>query len=232
MRKLVLWGHGIAEYKAMFDLTDENLHSRILEYGCGTSAVNALLYENAPLFVSCDPLFDLPKQQLKAEVSSLFEHRAKQLLAEQSMLDVSAYGSFENLIKERRAGCDVFLSDYDQGSLQERYITELNHQLPFADFTFDFALSSHYLFTEFDSHFEMMHIEEHIQIIRELARVANEVRIFPVIDKLGQASPLLGPILLGLSQANYGVEVREVPYSLYTKGNVMLRVWAQACAVM
>lgn len=166
MRKLVPWGRSVAEYKAMFDLTDENLHSRILEYGCGTSALNALLHDDASLIVSYAPSFDSPKQEL-----------------------------------------------------------------PFDDFTFDFALSSHYLFTAVDSHSELMHTESHIQMIRELARVANEVRIFPVVDNAGQASPLLGPVLLGLQQAHYGVEVREVPCSLYPKGNVMLRVWAQVCAV-
>lgn len=151
MRKLVLEGHNVAEYKAMFDLTDENLHSRILEYGGGTSAEKVMLDEKA--------------------------------------------------------------------------------SLPFDDFSFDFALSSHDLFTDIDSQSLQVQVEQHIHIIRELARVANEVRIFPVIDKSGQASPLLGPVLLGLQRANYGVEIREVPYSLYPKGNVMLRVWAQACEV-
>jgi len=144
MRKLVLRRQDITKYKAMFDLTDEDLHTRIFEYSGETNPLSK--------------------------------------------------------------------SDY---------------QLPFADFNFDFALSSHDLFTQF----EKTQSEACIQIIRELARVANEVRIFPVVDALGQVTPLLGPVLLGLQQANYGVEVREVPYTLYPKGNVMLRVWAQVCSV-
>lgn len=231
MRKLVLWGHNVTEYKAMFDLTDDDVHSRILEYGCGTSAVNALLHKKASLMISCDPLFELSKSQLMSDVSSMFAHRAEQILADQPQLDVTTSGGIDAFIEARRAGCHTFFADYEQGLLEKRYIVERNHSLPFEDFTFDFALSSHYLFTDIDSQRHMEHVEQHMYIIRELARVANEVRIFPVIDKRGQASPLLGPVLLGLQQANYGVEVREVPYSLYPKGNVMLRVWAQVCEV-
>ena len=68
-----------------------------------------------------------------------------------------------------------------------------------------------------------------MRVIRELARVAKEVRIFPLIDRHGQPSPFLGPVLLGLQEGNYGVEVKEVPYHLQPKGNAMLRVWAQQC---
>jgi len=35
MRKLVLWGHSVDEYREMFDLSQEDMDSRILEYGCG-----------------------------------------------------------------------------------------------------------------------------------------------------------------------------------------------------
>ena len=40
MRKLVLWGHHIDEYREMFNLSSQDFHSRILEYGCGPSAIN------------------------------------------------------------------------------------------------------------------------------------------------------------------------------------------------
>ena len=99
--------------------------------------------------------------------------------------------------------------------------------MPFADFTFDFALSSHYLFADLDD----QDVDFHLQAIRELARVAKEVRIFPLIDRHGQPSPFLGPVLLGLQQEGYGVEVREVKYYLQPKGNAMLRVWAQQCHI-
>jgi hypothetical protein len=99
-----------------------------------------------------------------------------------------------------------------------------NVRLPFDDFTFDLALCSYYLFTPV-----IADADRHLNVIRELARVAKEVRIFPLIDSQGVLSPLLGPVLLGLQQENYGVEVRDVTSSNDLKKNAMLRVWAQLC---
>ncbi len=99
--------------------------------------------------------------------------------------------------------------------------------LPYPDFTFDLALCPDYLFTDEDN----QSIDFHLKQIYELARVAKDVRIFPLSDSKGIPSPLLGPILLGLQQDNYGVEVRDVTTFLHPKGSAMLRVWAQQCHV-
>ncbi len=227
MRKLVLWGHHVAEYKAMFDLSDEEIRSRILEYGCGPSAMNAVLHQESPLIVSCDPLFRLTKPDLVLKATSLFDKRVKQVLADQGQFDVSQYGGIEAFIASRRAGMSLFFADYEEGLAQERYISRPKDHLPFMDSKFDYALCSHYLF----ANPETQPVDFHLALIAELARVAGEVRIFPLIDRVGQPSPLLGPVLLGLQQENYGVEVRDVAYPLYPAGNAMLRIWAQQCHV-
>ena len=116
---------------------------------------------------------------------------------------------------------DLFGLKTDDLNIQ--YVPVSDYHLPFADFEFDFALSSHYLF-------EGLHEQGagfYLQILRELARVAKEVRIFPLVDRNGQPSPVLGPVLLGLQQEGYGVEVREVK----DKGHAMLRLWAQQCQI-
>ncbi len=100
-----------------------------------------------------------------------------------------------------------------------------DQRLPFDDFTFDMALCPEYLFLQAQT------VDASMQAIRELARVAKEVRVFPLSDPHGLPFPLLGPVLLGLNQENYGVEVRDVTSSLQPKGNAMLRVWAQQCQV-
>ena len=115
--------------------------------------------------------------------------------------------------------------EYGCGPSAVNYINISDYHLPFADFSFDFALSAHYLFADLDE----QTVEFHLAIIRELARVAKEVRIFPLIDRNGKTSEFLGPVLLGLQQDNYGVEIREVDFHLYPTGNAMLRVWAQQC---
>lgn len=224
MRKLVLWGHHLDEYREMFALSDADLNSRLLEFGCGASAVNAELRDKNRV-ISCDPLFTLDKGTLSTKVSLIFEDMVTLVTEQQDKFDFSSYGSFDALVARRRQGMAEFFADYEQGKAEKRYVPASDMSLPFKHFEFDFALSSHYLFADLDD----QDIDFHLQVIRELARVAKEVRIFPLIDRHGQLSPFLGPVLLGLQQDQYGVEVREVSYHLQPKGNAMLRVWAQQC---
>ncbi len=231
MRKLVLWGQGIQEYQAMFDLTEDVFHSSILEYGCGPTAINAIVHrQKQQNVVSCDSLFALPLNELKREVTRLFDLRVKELRADQYQLDTSFYGGLESFIEARRAGCVLFFDDFVEGVNEGRY---LSAQLPlsFENATFQYALSSHCFFTNFSQEKAQILVAEHVEAIKELSRVAHEVRIFPIINRAGEASSLLGPVLMALQQENYGVEVREVPFSLYPKGNAMLRVWANTCVI-
>jgi hypothetical protein len=232
MRKLVLWGQSVAEYQAMFDLTDEDLQASIFEFGCGPTAMNAVLHDQprASDIVSCDPLFSLEKDLLMQEVNQFFERRVAELRADQYQLDTAGYGGLEHFIQERHLGCEVFFDDFIDGVKEGRYIAS-SSPLPFADMTFQYALSSHYFFTNIPPSERQDAIVQHIREIKELARIAHEVRIFPIINRTGEASTLLGPVLLALQQADYGVEVREVPFSLYPKGNAMLRVWANTCVI-
>lgn len=225
MRKLVLWGHQPEDYREMFDLTEDEMNSRILEFGCGPSAVNALQTKAKHKVVSCDPLFTLDKDTLYSKASLIFADMVEQVLLEQEHFDFSKEGSLEHLIKYRRLGMESFFADYKKGKEQKRYIGVTDYSLPLDDFSFDFALCSHYLFAGLDE----QDADFHLKVIRELARVAKEVRIFPIIDRYGQSSPLLGPVLLGLQQENFGAEVREVPYHFQKSGNAMLRIWAQEC---
>lgn len=225
MRKLVLWGHQADEYQEMFDLDEKDMGSRILEYGCGPSAVNAHSNHKEQLITSCDPLFVLDKDTLYSKALMIFSDMAEEIKKEEHYFDFSRSGGIDNLIKQRQQGMQEFFADYNEGKSSGRYIGVTDIKLPFPDFHFDFALCSHYLFAELDD----QSVDYHLQVIRELARVAREVRVFPLVDREGNTSTLLGPVLLGLQQYKLGVEVREVSFHLHKSGNAMLRVWAQKC---
>ena len=224
MRKLVLWGHHWDEYREMFDLSGSSLEGSFLEYGCGPSAVNAELHDKTKI-ISCDPLFVLDKGTLSTKVSLIFEDMLAHVYHDKDKFDFSHDGSFDALIASRRKGMFEFFEDYDIGKIEKRYVPVTDYTLPFDNFEFDMALSSHYLFADLED----QDVAFHVKVIKELARVAKEVRIFPLIDRHGQPSPFLGPVLLDLQHANFGVEVREVSYHLQPRGNAMLRVWAQEC---
>lgn len=227
MRKLVLWGHHLDEYREMFAVSTAQ-DARWLEFGCGASAVNAECHKNpsaSPKVISCDPLFDLDKATFVKRAHDLFEKMVSRIRRDEGKFDFTQYGGIDDFITYRREGMDIFFADYEQGQAEKRYLPLVDNVLPFSDFHFDFALSAHFLFADLDD----QDVDFHLLAIRELARVAKEVRLFPLIDRYGQTSPFLGPVLLGLQQEGYGVEVRNVDYKLQPTGNAMLRVWAQQC---
>jgi len=223
MRKLVLWGHQPADYEEMFALQPEDLNKKILEFGCGPSAVNASL----PNIISADPLFVLDKDTLSSKTSLLFAEMLREVKHHQDRYDFESHGGLEQLVWQRKKGIEKFFADYELGLEEQRYIPVTDYHLPFDDFRFDYALSSHYLFAGLDN----QTVDFHVKIIKELARVAKEVRVFPLIDRYGEVSEFLGPVLLELQNENYGVELKDVAYSLQKSGNAMLRVWAQQCPV-
>jgi hypothetical protein len=81
------------------------------------------------------------------------------------------------------AAMNDFLADYAAGKAQARYIDAELPNLPFPDLSFDLGLCSHFLFlytTQLGETF-------HQRAIREMCRVASEVRIFPLVA-LGSTS--------------------------------------------
>lgn len=225
MRDLVLWGHHLQDYQEMFDLGPDDLKGRLLEFGCGPSAFNSEVRKLAAECVSCDPMFALDIDTLKTKTMMVFDDRVSRVATLAKYYDFSRYHGFDGLVAQRRAGMDEFFADYQSGKQEGRYVAASELQLPFPDFYFDFALCSHYLFGDLD----LQDLDFHISMIKELARIAKEVRIFPLVDGHEQPSSMLGPVMLDLQMDNYGVEVRSVKYHLQPKGNAMLRVWAQEC---
>ena len=74
--------------------------------------------------------------------------------------------------------------------------------------------------------------DEVVTDILEMARVAEEVRVFPLIDnRTGELSPLVGPVLMALQAQNFAVEVLEVPYKFQKNGNAMLKARTLICDV-
>lgn len=96
--------------------------------------------------------------------------------------------------------------------------------LPFSDFQFDLALSIYPFFSTQTS-------SDILTQLRELLRVAREVRLAPHQLDEEEVSNKLGPLMLTLQQEDVGVEVTPLNEQLGIKNGVMLRFWANACRV-
>ena len=120
----------------------------------------------------------------------------------------------------RMAAMVDFLSDYPTGMTEKRYVDgELPH-LPFPDKTFDLALCSHLLFL----YSEQLSEDFHVESIKELCRVAHEVRIFPLLELGSRKSRHVESVRARLTAEGYAVSIDPVPYEFQRGGNQMMCV--------
>lgn len=115
---------------------------------------------------------------------------------------------------------DAFLADYDKGRGEGRYVQGGLPGLPFSEGEFGLALCSHFLFlysAQFDEEF-------HLASIRELCRVAAEVRIFPLNELGARPSRHLDAVLEACHRARMNPEIVHVSYEFQRGANRFLRL--------
>ncbi len=92
--------------------------------------------------------------------------------------------------------------------------------LGFADGQFQLSVCSHFLFLYSDH----LTYEFHRLSVFEMLRVANEVRIFPLLTLMLEVSPYVQPLISELKSEGFAVSVEKVGYELQRGGNEMLRI--------
>jgi hypothetical protein len=89
---------------------------------------------------------------------------------------------------------------------------------------FRLALVSHLLFL----YSQQLDVATHIASVLELLRVAEEVRLFPLVTLGRRWSPHVEPVRLAVEAAGHVVEIVEVPYEFRRieglSGSQMMRV--------
>ena len=228
MANLLLWGHSLADYRQMFGLSDEDLDKKIIDCGAGPASFNADMHELGKRVISVDELYQLPFDMLETSIEKQFQAMHDEMAEHLDKFNWhDQYPDLEALTQARKQGMQRFFDDFEEGLTNGRYVGEEAQKLSFANFSFDLALCLHYLFTIHAAR----GVDYHIQSITEMARIAQEVRIFPLLDGHGEISELLNPILMHLQQNNYAVEVRQVNFDLHKNGNAMLVVRTKECTL-
>lgn len=217
---VVPWGRNLAEYRAMFGLNQQNLAGSILGCADGPASFNAELTNVGGKIVSADPLYAFATEDIKLRIDQTSANILAQTRRNKDQFVWKAIGSVEELGRIRLAAMDRFLSDYDAGRRAGRYVAASLPTLPFADKCFDLALCSHFLFL----YSGILDMNFHYSAIRELCRVAGEVRIFPLLDLAGATSLHLPPVAEMLERRGYAVSIQGVDYEFQKGGDQMLRV--------
>ncbi len=220
LEKVVPWGRSFEEYVSMFCLSDLDLGLRILGCGDGPAAFNAVLTKQGGNIVSVDPVYVFAVEHIKDRISETYEAVIAQMRKNQSDYIWEAISSVEQLGSLRVSAMEIFLTDFDAGKNEGRYIPGELPSLPFENGTFDIALSSHFLFL-YSAH---LSAEFHLQALHEMLRVAREVRVFPLLTLDGALSPHFHFVTDNLANQDFAVEVKRVPYEFQRGGNEMLVV--------
>jgi SAM-dependent methyltransferase len=204
----------------MFALTDEDLRGRILGCGDGPAGFNAEATRRGVRVTSCDPIYDFSTQQVRARIAATAEQIVEQTERNRDEFIWTEIRSSEDLRRVRLAAMEEFLADYDAGLNDGRYIPASLPSLPFAGGSFDLAVCSHFLFL----YSEQLGEQFHEDAVLELCRVADEVRIFPVLALGGLASPHVVSTTSTLRDLKYTVTIERVPYEFQRGGNEMMRI--------
>lgn len=218
--KVVPWGRSYSEYLTMFDLADSDLKLRILGCGDGPAGFNAELTKRGGNIVSIDPVYAFDSEQIKGRISETYDTVMTQMRENQNAYVWDAISSVEELGHTRMSAMNAFLLDFDSGKREGRYFAGELPSLPFKSGIFDMALSSHFLFL----YSVQLSMDFHLRALREMLRVAHEVRVFPLLALDGSPSPHLIPITQRLAEHGFTTEIRRVPYEFQKGGNEMLLI--------
>lgn len=218
---VVPWGRSLAEYRLLFDLSDADLRRNILGCGDGPASFNCEMTALGGSVISCDPIYEFSKEQIEQRVRGTYDAIIDQVRQDQAAYVWDYFSDPDHLGRHRLATMRWFLDDFELGLRERRYQPAALPQLPFADRQFDLALCSHLLFL----YSERLSLAFHESSIRELCRVAREVRIFPLLGLDCRPSPHIEPLRSTLTAAGFAVEIARVPYEFQRGGDHMLKVY-------
>jgi hypothetical protein len=219
LKNIVPWGRNLNEYKAMFNLSENDINKRIVSFGDGPASFNAEMTRKNKDVISVDPVYQFSEHELRSRIDDTKEIIISQIKNNQNNFVWDKFGSIHDLVNIRLVAMNLFLSDFEAGKNQRRYI---NHGMPaktgFADLYFDLGLSSHFLLL-----YSQLGLAFHIASIEEMLRVSKEIRIFPILNLDGQKSELLDD-LIRYFESGYIVRIEEVDYEFQKNGNQMLTI--------
>lgn len=217
---VVPWGRSFAEYRSMFDLTEADLRRSILGCGDGPASFNAELSLVGGKVVSVDPVYQFTGDQIRSRIDEVYPQIISQMEKSADNYLWESIKDVEELGRVRMAAMQQFLTDYDFGLRDGRYQCASLPHLPFADQQFKLALCSHFLFL-YSDHFNL---EQHIRAMRELCRVAAEVRVYPLVSLDGKESRHLPEVVEDLAESGCITSFRSVSYQFQKGATVMLVV--------
>lgn len=173
------------EYTDMFGLVPGDLDRRIVDCPGGAASAVAEISAAGGSAVAVDPQYALGADELKSRVLADLDRSLSHSHQRDRDYDWDVRGGVVGHESIRRTAAETMLADLARAP--ERYIAGALPALPLADDSADLVLCSHLLFTYADR----LDFDDHVAAISEMARVAPQVRIYPLVDHSGNPLPEL-----------------------------------------
>lgn len=220
LTSVVPWGRSFSEYQAMFSLSETDLTKKIIGCGDGPASFNTELTKAGGNVISVDPVYQFNSQQIRSRIEQIYPEVMSQVIKNSDNFIWKTITTIDELGRIRMAAMENFLNDYEQGKEAGRYIDASLPILPFKEAEFDLALCSHFLFL----YSEQVDQSQHVLAMTELCRVANEVRVYPLLALDGSRSTHLGPVINHLKESGFDVSLQTVKYQFQKGATQMLVV--------
>ena len=193
--------YGLEDYKLIFDLKQKDLEKKILEFPAGFSSFNTQMHGLGYHIVSADPLYQYDQAQLRDYAQV-------------------------NLSEDDFYRAKKMLNDFGWGKESGRYVAADSPEATFSFHQFDLLLCHDWVFKTNPE--DVLFQEERI---RQLAGLAQELRIFPLTNDQGENAEALAPVMLSLQKQGFDLEVKDVGFQFEKNGHVMLKVSVDSCDV-
>jgi hypothetical protein len=206
-----------AEYAAMFDLDLAALAGRrVLDCPGGAAAFTADAGALGVDVTAVDPVYTGPHDELVEHARAETVRGNDYLRREPDRYVWTYFRDLADHLTDRSAAVDRFATH--RVAEPHRYVAASLPALPFADDTFDLALSSHLLFT-YDDRFD---VTFHEDAVVELLRVAREVRCFPTLSMRFEPSSAVDRVVAAARRAGADVAVVPSAYEFQRGGNELV----------
>lgn len=218
LKNIVPWGRSLAEYVAMFNLSEADLKQKILGCGDGPASFNTELTKLGGDVISIDPIYAFSAQEISARIQAVYPVLKDRVSQNMTSFVWKQFDSVEDLCDKRMQTMSIFLKDFEGNNGGDRHQNQSLPKLSFSDKYFDLALCSHLLFL----YSQQLGAAMHIASITELCRVAKEVRIYPLVTLTGEISSHLDLVKAELLTAGIKTKLEDVVYEFQRGATQML----------
>ena len=214
---VVPWGRNMEEYKLMFCLNDSDMSKKIAGFGDGPACFNCEMTERNGDVTSFDVIYQFSKSEIERRIEEVRVTVMQQMRENMDNYVWKNIKSLDELENVRMSAMRKFLSDYEKGRAQGRYIFhELPNRLPYGENCFDIGLSSHFLLM-----YTSLGYDFHIASMTEMLRVCREIRIFPIVDLDANKTEMIKSVI-EYFQRDYEVGIVTTEYEFQKGDNKLL----------